>query len=101
MSKNWAPFMWLESITVRTADLEAVQESLSELLAQLSCTTPSFGVHVLVRYPASSDLSLHLHHEYPPLESSVLGLRLAEALRAFGTVDHALWQHIELANRSQ
>jgi hypothetical protein len=40
-----------------------------------------------------TDLSVHLHwkSEHPEQNGSALGLRLAQALKEFGLVDHSVW----------
>ena len=93
--------MWLESITIRTADLDRLSKGLSQLLEQLSGAAQAPGIDVYLRSPATSDVSLHLHHERRPIERSALGLRLVETLRTYGTVDHALWEPICLNDRSK
>jgi hypothetical protein len=44
-----------------------------------------------------TDLSVHLHwkSERPEENGSALGLRLAQALKEFGLVDHSVWMEEE------
>ncbi|MEM1230885.1 MAG: hypothetical protein AAGI15_10130 [Pseudomonadota bacterium] len=88
--------MWLETITVRTPDLQRLEAHLPPLLEQLSKEAPGLLLAVYSRHPTNSDLSLHLGHGGPQRESSDQGLRLAAALSRFGTVDHALWRSIPI-----
>jgi len=87
--------MWLETITTRTAKLEALKAALPELLEQLASEAPELEVAVYTRYPGTNDLTLQLLHRSEPIKSSALGLQIAAAFNSYGTVDHALWQAVE------
>ena len=93
--------MWLETITIRTPELERLEALLPQVLEQLSNEAPDLSISVYRRYPANSDLSLHLSHASPQIQNSDHGLRLAAALSSFGTIDHALWQSVGTANNPE
>lgn len=84
---------WLEVIKLRLA---GGGESLLEELLRL---IPEIGQSGLVemktyRHAAlETDFSLHLHWESknPDQNGSTLGLRLAQALKEFGLIDHSIW----------
>lgn len=86
--------MWLEAITVRTATLKELEQQIPSLLRQLSADSPDIEVNAYTRYPTNSDLSLHLIHSDSTLNPTYHGIRLADALRAYGSVDHSIWQSI-------
>lgn len=83
--------MWLEAITVRTPDLNELENEMAGLIAQLANYSFKFAVSVFRRLPGNSDLSIHLYHRQAPAKPSPEGLFVADALRDFGTVDHAIW----------
>lgn len=86
--------MWLETITVRTPAVTSLEQHLEALLDQLAATAPQLYAAVYSRHPSNTDLSFHLLHTAPPVAPSTHGLRLADALRAFGSVDHAAWKQV-------
>jgi hypothetical protein len=47
-----------------------------------------------------TDLSIHLHWqtERPEQNGSALGLRIAEAFKEFGLIDHSVWVEKEKIN---
>ncbi|MEM7346869.1 MAG: hypothetical protein AAF485_21735 [Chloroflexota bacterium] len=86
--------MWLETITVRTATLGELEQQIPSLLTQLSEDAPHIQVNAYTRYPTNSDLSFHLIHRHAPLKPTSEGVRLADALRAYGSVDHSTWKAV-------
>jgi hypothetical protein len=46
-----------------------------------------------------TDVAVHIQHldAVPPIRPSELGLRLASELRAFGLVEHTVWEEIPTA----
>ena len=86
--------MWLEAITVRTPELGELEHQVPVLLQQLTAASSETEVSAYVRCPAKSDLSFHMIRAEGSGEASSQGLHLAEALRAYGTVDHSVWQLI-------
>ncbi|MEM9457385.1 MAG: hypothetical protein AAGF11_24610 [Myxococcota bacterium] len=86
--------MWLETITVRMPKSAELERDLPTLVQQLTLDAPTVHWAIYARHPSSSDLSLHFQHLDSPVEPSPHGLRLAEAFRAYGAVDHVLWTSI-------
>ena len=84
---------WLEVIKLRSA---AGSLGLpEELLLSISGSNQRGLVEMeTYRHAAlETDLSVHLHwdSEIPEPSGSALGLRLAQALKEFGLVDHSIW----------
>jgi hypothetical protein len=84
---------WLEVIKLRSA------AKGSGVLKEFLLPTAEVAQRGLVemknyRHAAlETDLSVHLHRESegPEQTGSALGLRLAQALKEFGLVDHSVW----------
>lgn len=86
--------MRLETITVRTSQLKAIQATVSDLFTTLGeSTDPSVAVYL--RSAPASDLSIHLLWHSGHEQTDSLGIQLAAALTDFGSVDHAVWSRIE------
>ena len=87
--------MWLEIITVRINPIarDELDAGLHQYLAEVrqEQTQPSFTAYSFKRAPSGLDISIHLHHDKEINKASATGKRLAEALREFGPVDHAIW----------
>ena len=85
---------WLEVIKLRAAgNGEGV---LDELLRQMDKAGQDRGLVEIKTYrhaALETDLSLHLHweSERPEQNGSILGLRLAQALKEFGLIDYSIW----------
>lgn len=85
--------MFREMLTVRI-NRDAQESMVRELAALQAQLRDDHGLAATLwtRYPQRLDMALQIHHEDPTQpHASPLGLRLADGLRAFGTVDHALW----------
>jgi len=84
---------WLEVIKLRSAG--GSLGLLEELLLPISRSKQSGLVEMKTfRHAAlETDLSIHFHwdSEMPEPNGSALGLRLAQALKAFGLIDHSVW----------
>lgn len=84
---------WLEVIKLRSAGKDS--ELLKELLVSIDKFSQSGLVEMKTYHHAAleTDLSVHLHwqSERPDRNGSSLGLRLAQALREFGLIDHSVW----------
>jgi hypothetical protein len=84
---------WLEVIKLRSAG--GSLGLLEELLLPISGSNQSELVEIKTYRHAvlETDLSVHLHwnSEMPEPNGSALGLRLAQALKAFGLIDHSVW----------
>jgi hypothetical protein len=84
---------WLEVIKLRSAGKDSAL--LKELLLSLDRFSQSGLVETKTYHHATleTDLSVHLHwqSERPEQNGSSLGLRLIQALREFGLIDHSIW----------
>jgi hypothetical protein len=90
----------IEIIKLRTAG--EVPESLKGFLSGLLKNgSPGLREARLYRHAAwETDWSLHLHwdSEEPEKDGSKLGLRLSQALKDFGLIDHSTWTEEVLIN---
>jgi hypothetical protein len=84
---------WLEVIKLRSAGKDS--RLLEELLLSIDRFNQSGLVEMKTFHHAAleSDWSIHLHweSERPQQNGSALGLRLAQAFKEFGLVDHSIW----------
>ena len=84
---------WLEVIKLRSAGGNL--ELPDELLRPLSGSNQRGLVEMETFRHAvlETDASIHLHwnSEMPEINGSALGLRLAQALKELGLVDHSVW----------
>jgi hypothetical protein len=84
---------WLEVIKLRSAGKSS--RLLEELLLSINKFSQSGLVEIKTYRHAAleSDLSLHLHWESEQAEEngSALGIRLAQAFKEFGLIDHSVW----------
>jgi len=84
---------WLEIIKLRSAD--SGSGLLEEFLLSMA-TVGQGGLKEIKTYrhaALENDWSVHLHwkSERPEQNGSALGLRLAQALKEFGLIDHSVW----------
>jgi len=84
---------WLEVIKLRSAGKNP--GSLEELLRSMSQVKQNglLEKHTYRHAALETDLSVHLlwESEFPEMNGSAPGLRLAQALKEFGLTDHAVW----------
>jgi hypothetical protein len=84
---------WLEVIKLRSAGRDS--EMLKELLLSINKLSQSGLVRMKTYHHATleTDLSVQLlwESERPERNGSDLGLRLAQALKDFGLIDHSIW----------
>ncbi|MGD0918389.1 MAG: hypothetical protein ABSB22_18215 [Thermodesulfobacteriota bacterium] len=84
---------WLEVIKLRSAGKGS--GLLEEFLLSINKLSQSGLVEMKTYHHAAleTDLSVHLlwESEQPEQNGSSLGLRLAQALKEFGLVDHSIW----------
>ena len=84
---------WLEVIKLRSAG--GSLGLLDELLLPISGSNQRGLVEMKTYRHAvlETDVSVHLHwnSEMPETNGSALGLRLAQALKEFGLIDHSVW----------
>jgi hypothetical protein len=89
------------STTVEIIHLRSVhrlQREILQAIAESMRTITEAGpqVRLYAHLRVVGDLSVHLIHQFPDrLEhASHLGLRLAEALKEYGLVEHSVWGEI-------
>jgi hypothetical protein len=84
---------WLEVIKLRAAGKNP--GSLEELLRSMSQIKQRGLVEMQTYRHAAleNDLSVHLlwESEHPEKNGSIPGLRLADAFKEFGLIDHSIW----------
>jgi hypothetical protein len=84
---------WLEIIKLRSAGKDS--GLLEELLPSIDKLSQSGLIEMKTYHHAAleTDLSVHLHWESgrPEKNGSALGLRLGQALKEFGLIDHSVW----------
>ena len=88
---------WLEIIKVRSVRINS--EELDEFLRSMDKISQKRLIEIKIYRHAAieTDLSLHLLWiaKQPEKNGSALGLRLAQALKDFGLIDHSLWMEQE------
>ncbi len=86
---------WLEIIELRTANriTRELKRSFDELISGVKQEHDSPKISVFTNFSVDGDFSIHLTHNQkePNAGGSVLGIRIADALRAFGMVNHQIW----------
>jgi hypothetical protein len=84
---------YMEIIKLRSA--RKASEALEGLLSGLTRTDQAGLIETRLYRHATweTDLALHLHweSEKPQKDGSTLGIRLSQALKEFGPVDHSVW----------
>jgi len=84
---------WLEVIKLRSGGKDS--GLLEELLRSIHEFSQSglLEMKTLRHAVLETDLSVHLYweSEQPEKNGSALGLRLAQALKEFGLIDHSVW----------
>jgi hypothetical protein len=91
--------MWLEVIHLRVTDqdykrlLPTFTQLLDEIREKESCRE----VKLFRRALLETDVCLHLYHDSHDAEDrgSPVGLRLVDALKPMGMVNHTVWKEIE------
>jgi hypothetical protein len=91
---------WIEVIRLRSVGKGS--DLLEECLMSLDKSTQSELVEMKTyrHVNLETDLSIHLHWqtERPEQNGSALGLRIAEAFKEFGLIDHSVWVEKEKIN---
>lgn len=86
---------WLEIIELRSVDSnrERLESKLQELIDQVDKEKKKQRIMAYTRVLIDTDFSIHLFHDSNKVENSgsSLGLRLASALKEFGTINHSIW----------
>lgn len=86
---------WLEIIELRSVDSnrERLESKLQKLIDQVDKEKKKQRIMAYTRVLIDTDFSIHLFHDSNKVENSgsSLGLRLASALKEFGTINHSIW----------
>jgi hypothetical protein len=86
---------WLEIIELRSVDSnrEWLESKLQKLIDQVDKEKKKQAIMAYTRVLIDTDFSIHLFHDSNKVENSgsSLGLRLASALKEFGTINHSIW----------
>lgn len=90
---------WHEVIHLRVIDQEydRVIAIFTQLLEEIEEKEKSVKVKLFKRVQIETDVCLHLLHESnnDEVAGSAVGLRLVEALKPFGMVNHTVWSQID------
>jgi hypothetical protein len=93
--KSENPMKWLEVIELRTvnSNRELLESHLLTLFDAIEKATQQQAIKSYRRVMIDNDFSIHLFHESTKVENkgSLLGMRLASALKEFGLVNHSIW----------
>ena len=86
---------WIETVGLRTAgrDKEGAIKSLKQQLRNADHSERRVKIQIYHHATLETDLTIHLlwDSNKTSQRGSKLGLMLAEGLREFGMVDHAVW----------
>ena len=86
---------WLEIIELRSAygNKKLLESQLETLINEVDKETKKRAIDIYSRVMIDTDFSIHLFHDSKKVENSgsQLGLRLASALKEFGTINHSIW----------
>jgi hypothetical protein len=86
---------WIEVILLRSMETnrETVETKLRRLIAMENKTDNQRMVQIYCRILVESDFCIHLVHDSEKVEhgGSRLALRLVNALKEFGLVNHSIW----------
>jgi hypothetical protein len=92
-NKGEPKMKWLEVIKLRSAGKDS--GALNELLLSVDKLSQRglVGIKIYCHAALETDLSVHLLWEsgWPERDGSSLGLRLAQAFKEFGLIDHSIW----------
>jgi hypothetical protein len=85
---------WMENIKVRAA-VRLEEKAAEEFVSMVKdIESPGLdGVRVYLNVAFKGDISVQLHwdSEEPEYQGSFLGLKLEQAMKEFGLVDHSVW----------
>jgi hypothetical protein len=86
---------WIELIALRSIykDREMLEHQIQELTDEVNRETKSLEITLYKRTAVETDVGIHILHNSGKVEDngSQLGLRLADALKEFGLVNHSIW----------
>ena len=90
---------WLEVIHLRVTDqdYERLMPTFNQLLDEIREKENCRMVKLFRRALLETDVCLHLYHDahHPEDGGSPVGLRLVNALKPLGMVNHTVWMEIE------
>lgn len=82
--------------------LRLAQQPLKPLIDEINCSIKAAGdqfefATIYCLSGPDTDLAIHIHHPRESQRSapSALGLHLKSSLRAFGLVEHTMWEAME------
>ena len=85
---------WMENIKVRAA-VRLEEKAAAEFISLVKdIESPDLdGVRVYLNVAFKGDISVQLHWDsvQPEYQGSFLGLKLEQAMKEFGLVDHSVW----------
>jgi nitric oxide synthase oxygenase domain/subunit len=86
---------WLEVIGLRSVERnrEILESKLQMLTDEVDKGRQKQVIMVYRRELINTDFGIHIYHDSKKVEScgSRLGIRLADALKEFGLVNHSIW----------
>jgi len=84
---------WIEIIKLRSAgrDPESLKAYLSSIAKSDQRGLAEIRIYRHAAWETDWSLHLHLESEQPEKNGSALGLRLSQALKEFGLIDHSIW----------
>lgn len=89
---------WIEIIELRTVGRhrELLKSQLQKLIDQVNKERKTQWILAYTRVLIDTDFSIHIFHDSTKVENSgsPVGLRLASALKEFGTVHHSIWMEM-------
>jgi len=89
---------WIELIHLRSAnsDRKILESKLQGLIDEVNMGRKRQSIVAYSRMLIDSDFSIHILHDSKEAEAggSRLGLRLVDALKEFGLVNHSIWMEM-------
>lgn len=85
---------WMENIKVRAAvrlEEKATAEFISLVKDIESPGLDCIRVYLNIAFKGDISVQLHWDSEQPEYQGSFLGLKLEQAMKEFGLVDHSVW----------
>ncbi|MGD2272924.1 MAG: hypothetical protein PVI06_21180 [Desulfobacterales bacterium] len=86
---------WIELIQLRSVDSnrKLLESKLQRLINEVTKKRKKKAIMAYCRLSIDTDFSIHIFHDSKEVETtgSRLGLRLVDALKEFGLVNHSIW----------
>ncbi len=90
---------WLEVIALRSPDhaRSEIKQLFNDLVQDLKRDPKNPRIRIYQNHTVLGDYSIHLMHRdtTPDAWGSVLGMSVASSLKAFGLVNHSIWEEHE------